>query len=174
MRAIPWVFAWSQNRHMVPGWYGVGSGISNFIKVRGEEGEQLLLRMFAESELFGLIINEVEKTLVRVNLDIAYDFASLVPDAKTRDDIFSMVVKEYQLTVDMVKRISGSHQLATRFERLSPKLERRLPTIDQVSRQQVNLIRRFRSTGDEVKTESELDPLLYSINCIAAGLGWTG
>jgi len=174
LRAIPWVFAWSQNRHMVPGWYGVGTGISSFLSVRGQDGEALLKRMFEESPLFRLIVNEVEKTLARVNLDIAREFASLVPDEPTREEIFALVESEYQLTVEMIKHLSGAKKLATRFELLSPQLERRLPTIDQVSRQQVNLIRRFRSAKADSADQPDLAPLLHSINCIAAGLGWTG
>ena len=60
LRAIPWVFAWSQNRHFVPGWYGVGSGILTFLQVRGERGSNLLARMFRDSRLFRLIVDEVE------------------------------------------------------------------------------------------------------------------
>ena len=68
LRAIPWVFAWSQNRHFVPGWYGVGSGILTFLQVRGPRGAALLDRMFTESRLFRLIVDEVEKTLAYVDL----------------------------------------------------------------------------------------------------------
>ena len=81
LRAIPWVFAWSQNRHFVPGWYGVGSGILTFLQVRGQRGAALLGRMFADSRLFRLIVDEVEKTLSYVDLDIAREYAGLVPDA---------------------------------------------------------------------------------------------
>src|SRR2546427_12300040 len=63
LRAIPWVFAWSQNRPFLPGWYGVGSGLQTFLEVRGTRGEALLKRMFNESRLFRLIVDEVEKTL---------------------------------------------------------------------------------------------------------------
>ena len=80
LRAIPWVFAWSQNRHFVPGWYGVGSGILTFLQVRGPRGAALLDRMFTESRLFRLIVDEVEKTLTYVDLDIAREYAELVPD----------------------------------------------------------------------------------------------
>ena len=65
LRAIPWVFAWAQNRHAITGWYGVGSGLTSFIEVRGERGLQLLHRMFEDSRLFRLILDEVEKTLAR-------------------------------------------------------------------------------------------------------------
>ncbi len=78
LRAIPFVFAWSQNRHVVTGWYGVGSGIASFLDVRKERGEALLRRMFTESRLFRLIIGEVEKTLCLVDLKIAREYASLV------------------------------------------------------------------------------------------------
>ena len=71
LRAIPWVFAWAQNRHIITGWYGVGSALQNFLEVRGEEGEAMLARMFRDSRLFRLIMDEVEKTLLIVDLDIA-------------------------------------------------------------------------------------------------------
>ena len=75
LRAIPWVFAWAQNRHLITGWYGLGSALETFIAVRGEEGEALLKRMFKDSRLFRLIMDEVEKTLLIVDLDIARDYS---------------------------------------------------------------------------------------------------
>src|SRR5207247_2159044 len=78
LRAIPWVFAWSQNRHFLPGWYGVGTGLATFLEVRGGRGAALLQRMFAEFRLFRLILDEVEKTLAYVDLDIAREYAGLV------------------------------------------------------------------------------------------------
>ena len=102
LRAIPFVFAWAQNRHIVTGWYGVGSALANFIEVRGEEGLSLLRRMFEDSRLFRLIIDEVEKTLLFVDLDIARDYASLVEDASVRDAILPMIEQELRLTRDMV------------------------------------------------------------------------
>ena len=84
LRAIPWVFAWAQNRHVITGWYGVGSAIKSLLDVRGDEGLKLLRRMFESSRLFRLIIDEVEKTLLLVDLDIARDYASLVADEGVR------------------------------------------------------------------------------------------
>ena len=86
LRAIPWVFAWAQNRHVITGWYGVGSAIKSLLDVRGEDGLKLLRRMFESSRLFRLIIDEVEKTLLLVDLDIARDYASLVADEGVRDE----------------------------------------------------------------------------------------
>ncbi len=174
LRAIPWVFAWSQNRHFVPGWYGVGSGILTFLQIRGQRGSVLLDRMFAESRLFRLIVDEVEKTLTYVDLDIAREYAELVPDSGVRSNILGMVEEEYHRTVEAVLRISGGKELVERYPRFRRRLARRLPTINQVSRQQIELLRRFRESGGDKTQEEQLSALLLSINCIAAGFGATG
>jgi phosphoenolpyruvate carboxylase len=174
LRAIPWVFAWSQNRHFIPGWYGVGSGILTFLQVRGQRGSALLDRMFSESRLFRLIVDEVEKTLTYVDLEIAREYAELMPDAGVRSSILSMVEEEYHQTVEAVLRISGGKELVERYPRFRRRLARRLPTINQVSRQQIELLRRFRESGGDKTQEEQLSALLLSINTIAAGFGATG
>ena len=174
LRAIPWVFAWSQNRQFVPGWYGVGSGILTFLQVRGQRGAALLDRMFNESRLFRLIVDEVEKTLTYVDLDIAREYAELVPDSGVRSNILALVEEEYHRTVEAVLRISGGKELVERYPRFRRRLARRLPTINQVSRQQIELLRRFRESGSDKTQEEQLSALLLSINTIAAGFGATG
>jgi phosphoenolpyruvate carboxylase len=174
LRAIPWVFAWSQNRHFVPGWYGVGSGVLTFLQVRGQRGTALIQRMFNDSRLFRLIVDEVEKTLSYVDLEMARQYADLVPDARVRDAIFPMVEEEYHRTVEAVLRISGAAELAERFPRFRRKLARRLPIMNQISRQQIELLRRFRESGSDKSQEELLSALLMSINCIATGFGATG
>jgi phosphoenolpyruvate carboxylase len=174
LRAIPWVFAWSQNRHFVPGWYGVGSGILTFLQVRGERGSRLLDRMFNESRLFRLIVDEVEKTLTYVDLDIAREYAELVPDPQVRSNVLALIEEEYHRTVEAVLRISGGKELVERYPRFRRRLARRLATINQVSRQQIELLRRFRESGGDKTQEELLSALLLSINTIAAGFGATG
>ena len=174
LRAIPWVFAWSQNRHFVPGWYGVGSGILTFLQVRGQRGSALLARMYTDSRLFRLIVDEAEKTLSYVDLELAREYAELVPDRAVRDAIFPMIEEEYQKTVEGVLRISGGSMLAERFPRFRRKLARRMPTLNLVSRQQIELLRRFRESGGDRTQEEQLSALLLSINTIAAGFGATG
>ena len=173
LRAIPWVFAWSQNRHVITGWYGVGSGLQSFIEVR-EDGEKLLKRLFEESRLFRLVLDEVEKTLLLVDLDIARDYAGLVENETIRNDIFATIEAEYELTKRMVLKVSGDAELAERFPLFRDRLKGRLPTINQVSREQVELLRRFRSEEDEDRREAVKSALLLSINCIAVGFGATG
>jgi phosphoenolpyruvate carboxylase len=174
LRAIPWVFAWSQNRHFITGWYGVGSGLETFLQVRGERGEKLIQRMYSDSRLFRLVMDEVEKTLCYVDLDIARLYADLVPDDKLREETFAAVQEEYHRTVEVVLRVTGGSEPAERFPRFRRRLYRRLPTINQVSRQQVELLRRFRASAGEQERQQYLASLLLSINCISSGFGATG
>ncbi|WP_245004869.1 phosphoenolpyruvate carboxylase [Paraburkholderia sacchari] len=174
LRAIPWVFAWSQNRHALTGWYGVGSAISSFLAVRQERGLDLLHRMFNESRLFRLIVDEVEKTLAQVDLGIARGYADLVPDARVRETIFAQIEAEYRLTTEMVLKVSGGNAVADRFPQFCERLARRLPAINLVSRQQIELLRLYRSASADQERRGHLVPLLLSINCIASGFGATG
>jgi phosphoenolpyruvate carboxylase len=174
LRAIPFVFAWAQNRHVVTGWYGTGSGIASFLDVRKDRGEGLLQRMFTESRLFRLIIGEVEKTLCLVDLKIAREYAGLVADAAKREVIFSMIEDEFRLTCDMVLRITREREIGERFPNYRARLAHRLPTINRVNRDQVELLRRFRTRETDEAMEAYKSNLLLSINCIASGLGSTG
>ncbi len=174
LRAIPYVFAWAQNRHVITGWYGVGSGLSDFLAKRGEAGLPLLRKLFEQSRIFRLVMDEVEKTLALVDLPIARDYASLVADEAVRDKIFAQIEAEYRLTSDMVLRVTGDQEPTARFKEYHARLEHRLRTINEVNRQQVELLRRFRDAPDEPTKEAVKMPLLLSISCIAAGLGATG
>ena len=170
LRAIPWVFAWTQNRHLVPSWYGLGTALESFIKVRGEEGQALVKKMFAESRLFKLIIDEVEKSLALVDFKVAEAYADLVEDDQIRNTIYNMVKEEYELSCKWVLQISGDKKLCARFRKFSRKLNRRSGALMKAGMEQVELVKRFRQSGDE----GELVGLLLSINCVSAGLGWTG
>jgi phosphoenolpyruvate carboxylase len=174
LRAIPWVFAWTQNRHLVPGWYGVGTALKQFIDEHGKKGEQLIVKMFNDTRLFRLIIDEAEKTLSLVDLEVSESYSKLVDDKKLRKTIFNMVVEEYNLSVEMVLKITGEEQLCERFKRFSRKLNRRAPVLYQAGMEQVQLVKEFRSKEEGDDPLNHLIPLLLSINCISAGLGWTG
>ena len=159
---------------MITGWYGVGSALQSFCQVRGEEGLAMLRRMFKETRLFRLILDEVEKILLLVDLDIAREYSGLVPDAETRQTIFPMIEAEYALTRDMVCKVTGDDEIGKRFLGFRATLSDRLPTINGVSREQVELLRRFRNAPSEEERERYKQALLLSINTIAAGLGATG
>ena len=175
LRAIPWVFAWSQNRHLISGWYGIGTALEQFVAVRGETGRALLQRLYDESRVFRLVIDEVEKSLLLVDLDLARAYAGLVEDTAARDEILGMIEAEYGRSLDRVLALTGESVPGERFPQLRARLERRLPAMKRVGLQQVELLRRFRTARAEGRAAQEdLVPLLLSINCIASGLGWTG
>jgi phosphoenolpyruvate carboxylase len=174
LRAIPWVFAWSQNRHIMPAWYGVGSGIAAFVAVRKESGLALLRRMFRDFRLFRLIVDEVEKILLQVDLGIAREYAELVEDPAVRDGVFRLMEEEHRLTERMLLEVSSGREIGERFVGMRGRLARRLPSISHANRHQVQLLRRYRSSRSAEDRESCKAALLLSINCIASGFGSTG
>ncbi len=175
LRAIPWVFGWSQNRHLITGWFGAGTAIESFLEVRGADGEALLAAMFEDFPPFRLVVDEMEKTLLLVDLEIAWAYAELVPDEKVRDEIFGLVQSEHERSCASVLRVTGEERLGARFPNYLERMARRLPVLDEAGREQVRLIERFRAAKQNGPArKDDFVPLLLSINCVAAGLGWTG
>jgi phosphoenolpyruvate carboxylase len=174
LRAIPWVFGWSQNRHLIPGWYGVGTALVRFLEIRGPSAQELLGRMFRACAIFRLIVDEVEKTLPLVDLAVAHRFADLVPDAGVRNAIFAMVEAEYHRTIAMILRITGEPELLSRFPNHRGRVESRVAMLNRAGAEQVELLRRVRAHPGSSAGNEDFVPLLLSINCVAAGLGWTG
>ncbi|HEV2181471.1 MAG TPA: phosphoenolpyruvate carboxylase [Gemmatimonadaceae bacterium] len=171
LRAIPWVFAWTQSRHLIPGWYGVGSALDAFLAIRGQRGEALLRRMFAESPVFRLVIDEAEKTLLQVDLDVAAAYAALAPNAGGRAAILGLIEAEYHRTAATLLRLTGEAGLAERFPQFRSRFARRAPLLDRAHHQQIGLLRRVRGADDK---DRWLPSLLLSINCIAACFGTVG
>jgi phosphoenolpyruvate carboxylase len=175
LRAIPWVFAWTQNRHLLTNWYGIGSALNAFVNVRGEQGLDLLRRMFERSRLFRLVVDEVDKGLYQSDMDIARLYAGLVSDKETSDRIFGKISSEYALTRRMIAEVHGGMKISERFPTFKRQFDRMRPQIDSIHRLQVRLLQEVRSQNEATeKPKRAINALLLSINCISAGLGWTG
>ena len=170
LRAIPWVFAWSQNRHLITGWYGFGAAIESFVKFRGDRGRETLRDMFNQSDLFRLVVDEVEKSLFQTDLEIAVKYASLVEDPEIRARIFDKVSGEYHRACNGIRFLTGSPELGARFPNFCTRFERIRTDIDRVHALQVTLLKSARQDGGS----RDLIPLLQSMNSVSAGLGWTG
>ena len=168
LRAIPWVFAWSQNRHLLTGWYGLGSALEAKIAQGGLEDLQ---DMFAKLKVFRLVIDEVEKTLYQTDMEIAARYSLLVEDKATRQRIFDKVSAEFDLTKKHLLSVTGEADLAERFPSFRRRIGEAKPLIDRCNAWQANLLRRYRT---EPSQEATRVPLLLSMHCIATGLGWTG
>jgi phosphoenolpyruvate carboxylase len=164
LRAIPWVFAWTQNRAIVPGWYGVGTALEAF--VAKPEGLALLKRMYREWPFFRTVIDNVAMVLAKSDIAIASQYSKLAPDA-TRP-LWRRIRAEHSRTRRLVKRITGEIRLLDHNPQLQRSIALRNPYVDPMSFLQVELLRRKRE-GQEVDR-----PLLLTLNGIAAGMRNTG
>lgn len=171
LRAIPWVFAWSQNRHLLTGWYGLGYALDDFLSARGAEGLHLLRQMFVKSPGFRLAVDEVEKSLFLADMDVAEKYAALVPSRNDAERLFALIRHEHRRTSKVVLELSGAKVLCERFQGFRRRFDRVRPMVDQANHWQVQLLQQTR----EEKGRDALNmPLLMTMNCVAAGLGWTG
>jgi len=168
LRAIPWVFAWSQNRHMITGWYGFGSALRAFRQVRGPAADRLLADMFARHPLFRLMVDEAEKSLMLADMEIAEAYAALVEDPVIRAPILSRIQAEHSAALAALRDITGN-ALGLRFPKMQARCEDLRPQLDRLNRLQITLLRQSRA-GSGTTTI----PLMQSMTCIASGLGWTG
>ena len=168
LRAIPWVFAWTQSRFLLPGWYGVGSGLE-----RGREvfGDEFLQSMDLEWPFFAATIANAEMALAKSDLDIAERYASLVGSLELRMRIWEQIQNEHARSTREILRLTGQDRLLDREPVLRRSIDRRNPYVDPISFVQVELLRRLRRDQSQATT---LRAILRSVNGIAGGLKSTG
>ena len=167
LRAIPWVFAWTQNRCLLPSWYGCGTAFAAY----GVEGERLewLRRLYREWPFFQALVENLEMTLAKSSFEIASGYLELVPPGADRDRIWDDLSTEHRRTVEAVLAIVDADALLDRHPVLQRSVRLRNPYVDPMNAIQVELLRAHRA-GDERATR----PLLRSIAGIAAALRNTG
>ena len=169
LRAIPWVFGWTQSRLLVPAWFGVGTAFAAFAQKPG--GAELLRAMMAEFPLFIDVVRNVEMALAKADLGIASLYASLVPDAALRDRVFTMLKAEFERTREAVLAVTGQKELLDSNPVLARSILLRNPYVDPMSLIQVDLLRRKRAGED---TDEVNRAISGTISGIAAGLRNTG
>jgi phosphoenolpyruvate carboxylase len=158
LRAIPWVFAWTQNRCLLPAWYGCGTALA-----AADVSE--LRRLYREWAFFRSLVENLEMTLAKSSLDISAEYLALVDD----DRLFAPIADEHARTVEAVLAITEADELLDRHPVLQRSIRLRNPYVDPMNAIQVELLRRWRS-GDEGARR----PLLRSIAGISAALRNTG
>ena len=173
LRAIPWVFAWMQNRHLLPAWYGVGSGLTGYSKRSG--GLECLRDMYRNWLFFRSLVDNLQMVLVKADMRIARQYASLVTDEGERDRLFSMIEAEFHRTHDAILEITEQRAVLEQQPQLLASLRLRDPYLDPMSYFQVRLLRELRRLPtDDPGRAAHLQAVLRTINGIAAGLQNTG
>lgn len=174
LRAIPWGFSWGQCRLLLPGWYGLGSAIHQYLHQAGSSKETrlgLLREMLLGWPIFKTLINNVDMVLAKTDLIVARHYAHLLPDRSLREEIFSRIEHEHQLTTQVVNLLLGSSQRLASQPVLAKSIRDRLPFLDPLNHLQVEMIQRYRNGETDEKLKLAI-PL--TINGIAAGLRNTG
>ncbi|MCB9011044.1 MAG: phosphoenolpyruvate carboxylase [Actinobacteria bacterium] len=174
LRAIPWVFAWTQNRHLLPSWYGVGTALSGFAE-RYRGGMDVLREMYREWPWWRALVDSCHMTIGKAEMRIARGYSGLVEDEALRDRIFSQVEAEYGRTRDSLLAIVGADEVLGDKPYLRRSFRLRNPYIDPLHAIQIRLLRELRAAGDDADLRSDVEqPLLLTISGIAAGMRNTG
>ena len=169
LRAIPWVFSWSQSRVMFPGWYGVGSSFKEFID-EDPENIETLRYMYKNWPFFQSLLSNVDMVLSKANMDIAFEYAQLCEEEEVRN-IYQIILHEWQLTKDIILMIEEQDELLAENPYLKESLDYRMPYFNVLNYIQLELIRRQR-TG---QLSADQDKLIHiTINGVATGLRNSG
>jgi phosphoenolpyruvate carboxylase len=132
---------------------------------------KLLRDMYNRSRGFRLAIDEVEKSLYLADMDVAEQYAALVNERTSAERLYALIRHEHSRTARAILELTGEKRLCERFEGLQRRFERVRPMVDQANRWQVQLLKESRRGA---AGEPPMMPLLMTMNCVAAGLGWTG
>jgi len=168
LRAIPWGFSWSVNRSTIPGWYGFGSAVEEFVllKGQGEDGLELLQKMYQTWPFMQTLLSNMDMVLAKTDMGIASRYAELVTDSNLREEIFTRIQEEWDRSIKWLFAITNRSELLTDNPTLARSIRNRTPYIDPLNHLQVELLRRYRAgdTDDSIKLAIHL-----TINGVA---GW--
>ncbi|HFI0150776.1 TPA: phosphoenolpyruvate carboxylase [Streptococcus suis] len=169
LRAIPWVFSWSQNRVMLPGWYGVGSSFKRYIDKDPANLVQLQT-MYQNWPFFRSLLSNVDMVLSKSNMNIALEYAKMCESEEVQN-IFHIILDEWQLTKDMILAIEQNDELLAELPFLKASLDYRMPYFNVLNYIQIELINRLRR-GELSKEQESL--IHITINGVATGLRNSG
>lgn len=173
LRAIPWVFSWTQNRQTISGWYGFGTAIESALNNKKIKLSDLQ-KMYKDWKFFNALVQNIEMVLTKTDMLIAEEYANL-NKSKGAKEIFEEVKNEYERSLKYLLKITGEKELLSHDPQLKRTLDLRNPYLDPISFIQVNLINKFRSgKGTKQSKEELLNVLRSSVNGIAAGIRNTG
>lgn len=169
LRAIPWVFSWSQNRVMLPGWYGVGSSFKRFVD-KDPNNLAKLQKMYESWPFFRSLLSNVDMVLSKSNMNIAFEYTKMCESDEVRS-VFYTILDEWQLTKNMILSIEQNEELLAELPFLKASLDYRMPYFNVLNYIQIELIRRLRR-GEFSKEQESL--IHITINGVATGLRNSG
>ncbi|WP_442599720.1 phosphoenolpyruvate carboxylase [Neobacillus sp. D3-1R] len=171
LRAIPWVFAWTQSRQLFPAWYAAGTGLDSYAS-KGKENIKILQEMYEQWPFFRSTIDNLQMALMKADITTAKEYAALVDDQQVGERIFNNIVEEYNKTKKVLLKITKDEELLDQTPNIKDSVHRRNPYVDPLNFIQVELIKELRKS-DEPNDEL-LTQVLLTISGIAAGLRNTG
>ncbi|PAF43096.1 phosphoenolpyruvate carboxylase [Helicobacter sp. 11S03491-1] len=168
LRAIPWVFAWTQNRSIIPAWYGVGSGLESV----GDYGK--LQSCYKDLEFFKTTIDNISQALLKVDITIAQRYNKFVVDENIRECIWQMIKDEYDKTMEFVLLVRGEKQLLENEAKLRESILLRKPYITALNLLQIELIKKYNTSNYETQQNRIMEQIHSTIVGIAQGMRNTG
>ncbi len=173
LRAIPWTFAWTQSRHLLPAWYGMGTSIRKFVDQDGSTWATLRT-MYRQWPMFRALIDNAELALAKADMQIAQEYAVLAHD-ENASELWEMISTEFELSRGSILMIKDNSELLADVDWLKKSVRSRNPYVDPLNLAQVILLERKRSAENEAADNDDLVHLIrMSIQGIAAGLRTTG
>ncbi|HEY6292851.1 MAG TPA: phosphoenolpyruvate carboxylase [Terriglobia bacterium] len=172
LRAIPWVFAWTQSRHFLPSWYGVGYALERFADAQGANGLSRLRGMYRTWPFFSALMDNAEASLAKTDLDIAARYAKLVHPVTLRDTIFGKIEQEYQRSRRMVLLIAERSHLLAHQPVLAESIRLRNPYVDPLNLLQIRFLEAWRKSRQP--RPELLRALQITVGGIAFGMKSTG
>jgi len=175
LRAIPWVFAWTQSRHFLPAWYGLGFAVNKFVDDHGAEGLVQLRQMYQHWPFFAVLIDNAEISLAKTDLYIAGRYAALVRPSSTGKSIFTRIEEEYHRSRRAVLQINETTHLLARQPVLRESISLRNPYVDPLNYLQIRFLKLWRrSRAGEPEDRKLLRLLQITVAGVAFGMKSTG
>jgi phosphoenolpyruvate carboxylase len=174
LRAIPWVFAWTQSRYLLPAWYAAGSALSEFYN-QDEQNLLTLKEMYEKWSFFRTLVDNLQLALAKADLLIARQYVSMVKNKEAQQHLFSLIEAEYALTSKMILAITGQNEILDNVGVIQESIRLRNPYVDPLSYLQVELLQELRTLREQGKdNQFLLREVLLTINGIALGMRNTG
>ncbi len=172
LRAIPWVLAWSQCRVMLPGWYGTGTALREWIADGDPEARVAVLRdLYRRWPFLRTVLSNMAQVLAKSDMGLAARYAELVTDAELRDRVFGMIRAEHERTIEMHRLVTGQEDLLADNPALARSVFNRFPYLEPLNHLQVELLRRYRGGEDDELLRSGI---LLTMSGLASALRNSG